>query len=139
MNILLMIIIAVICFGAGWFTGVKNIDQLEGFLDNTEKAIDYIENMEAPDTDMMNSILNQNRDTNALLNLQTLLDLEQGNVENAKERLINGLASDYLDIKEDDAHEIRSLEGKKVIDRIEGLSKDHESFRKVIEESGWIE
>ncbi len=139
MNILLMIIIAVVCFGAGWFTGIKNIDQLEGLLDNTEKAIDYIENIESPDTNMMNSILNQNRDTNVLLNIQTLLDLEQDNIENAKKRLITGLASDYLDIKEDEAHELRSLESKNIIEKIETLAKDHESFGQVIQESGWVE
>ncbi len=139
MNILLMIIIAVVCFGAGWFTGIKNIDQLEGLLDNTEKAIDYIENIESPDTNMMNSILNQNRDTNVLLNIQTLLDLEQDNIENAKKRLITGLAIDYLDIKEDEAHELRSLESKNIIEKIETLAKDHESFGQVIQESGWVE
>ncbi len=134
-----MIIIAVICFSAGYFIGVRNIDQLEGLLDNTEKAIDYIEHMEAPDTNMMNSMLNQNRDTDVLLNIQTLLDLEQDNIENAKKRLINGLARDYLDIKEDEAHEMRSLESKNIIERVETFAKEHKSFGKVIQESGWVE
>lgn len=95
--------------------------------------------METPNIDMMNITLNQNRDANAIMDINILLDLEKRNIDDAKEKLINGLAEDYLDIKEDDAHEMRSMESKNVIECIETLSKDYSSFQKVIQQSDWVE
>lgn len=135
MNIFLILSLCIICLGIGWLIGVKNINKLEGLVDNLEQATDYIEKMETPDIDMMNMTLNQNRDAKATLDISTLHDLETGNVDAAKERLINGLTNNYLDIKEDEAHEIRSLESKNVITRIEELAREHESFKNIITQS----
>ncbi len=139
MNFLVVVVVAIVCFGAGWFFGIGNLKNIEQMAEGVEQAAEFMENMETPDIDMMNITLNQNRDAKASLDIRTLLDLEKGDMDSAKERLINTLASDYLDIKEDDAHEMRSLESADVIKKIDSLSKEHQSFKKVIKESGWVE
>lgn len=139
MNIFILIAVGAACFVAGWLASMRTMGPIGDFVNNAEQAIEFVENMDTSNIDMMNLTLNQNRDAQASLDIQTLSDLEKGDIESAKERLINSLAEDYLDIKEDDAHEMRSLESKNVVKRIEELSDNQESFQKIIQESGWVE
>ena len=145
MNILITITIGLVCFGIGALVGANGIDRLENIssdmeetVDKMEQAVDFIENVNTVNIDETNFTLNQNRDAQASLNIQTLHYLEKGDIESAKEILIHDLASTYIDIKDDAAHDMKSPESENVINRIETLSKEHSSFKQIIDESGWV-
>ena len=131
MNIMTVLIIGIICFGAGWLFGVKNIDNIEDLVDKTEQAVEFLEQQGAPDVDMMNMALNMNRNAGASLKVDVLLDIEMGNTDSAKEKLINSLSGDYYDIYEDAAHEMASEDSKALVLRLDTLSNEHESFKTI--------
>ena len=131
MNIITVLIIGVICLGAGWLLGVKNIDNIESLVDKTEQAVEFLEQQGAPDMDMMNMTLNMNRNAEVSLKVDVLLDIEAGDMDSAKDKLINSLSSDYYDIYEDATHEMTSEESEKLVERLNTLSKEHESFKTI--------
>lgn len=135
MNFLICTVIAIIFFGIGWVVGVKNLSNIEKLTDNLEKAADYVENLETPDVDEMNIILNINRDTNAAFNIKILQNIEDGDLDKAKEILVNHLESDYDDIKEDALHDISSEESKDIIKQIETLAEKYPVFQTIVDSS----
>ncbi len=135
MSIIIYAAIALICFGLGWLAGGRTLSNIEDLTDNLEQAARYVENIETPDIDEMNLILNNNRNTNASLNIQILHHIENDDIDAAKEILINGLTEDYGEIKEDELHDIYSEESKSVTKEIEEHAKHYPSFQIIIKSS----
>ena len=131
MNIITVLIIGVICLGAGWLLGVKNIDNIENLVDKTEQAVEFLEQQGVPDMDMMNMTLNMNRNAEVSLKVDVLLDIETGDMDSAKEKLIDSLSSDYYDIYEDTTHEMTSEESEELVERLSTLAKEYKPFKRI--------
>ena len=131
MNIMTVLIIGAICLGLGWLLGVKNINNIENLVDKTEQAVEFLEQQGAPDVDMMNITLNMNRNAGVSLKVDVLLDIETGDMDSAKEKLIDSLSSDYYDIYEDATHEMTSEESEELVERLSTLAKEYKPFKRI--------
>lgn len=133
MAIIIYITIAVIFFGLGWLLGIKNLSNIKTLTDNLEQATQYVEKLEAPNIEEINSMLNNNRNTTASFYITILHYIEDGHLEQARELLANGIEAHYDDIREDELHDMNSEGSREIIEKIETLAKTYPIFKKIFD------
>ncbi len=122
MKFFTIIILCVICFGAGWLFGIKNVKDIEEMVDGVDEAVNYLDSLDFEAIHL----------NNTSANIDLLIHLDNKEEEDAKRILINMLREEYNDMHKDLQHEELSNESKIQMDRINDLSRKYKSFQDII-------
>ena len=94
-------------------------------LDDIEEAIDYID--KTSDLNDIDAIQNMN----AEIQIELLITLEKGNIEDAKIQIIDILSNHFSMSNEAIEDGMASDEDKEIVSRIKELAKDYASFKEI--------